>query len=163
MPAHVAHGSSTISPRPKHSRQGSANANPPALRLWLPVPLQTGHTRVAVPGLAPLPLHVGQVNGVESCNGTVTPSAASVNDSVTSASRSLPRRAACGARPREPPKIVPKMSPIPPPPPLPPNRSLRSNGTPCPLPPRGTRKPPAPNNARASSYSLRLVSSESTS
>ena len=59
LPWQTGHGSSTMSPRPRQSRQGSANAKPPALRLVWPVPWQVGQTRGVVPALAPVPWQAG--------------------------------------------------------------------------------------------------------
>ncbi len=96
VPAQSGQGSSTTMPRPRQSRQGSAKANPPALRLDMPVPLQRGQTRGLVPGLAPVPRQVRQAPVPASWIGTVTPLSASPNANVTSASRSAPRRGGLG-------------------------------------------------------------------
>ncbi len=98
----------------------------------------------------------------------MVPSIASLKVSVVSVSTSAPRRARFWVVVR-PPRLntPPKMSPRPPPPPSPvlPKMSPRSKPPkpPC-CPgrvPVGTRKPP-PNSERASSYSLRRFSSDST-
>jgi hypothetical protein len=96
----------------------------------------------------------------------VVPSIASLKVSVVSVSTSAPRRARFWVVVR-PPRLntPPKMSPRPLPPSLPPKMSPRSkppNPPCCPgREPVGTRNPP-PNSERASSYSLRRFSSDST-
>src|SRR3954468_21266231 len=87
-PWQVGHGVSTTRPEPRQARQGSANANPPWLRLLTPAPPQTEHVDGAVPGAAPEPPQVSQAPGAESRSGTVAPRTASANAMVTSASRS---------------------------------------------------------------------------
>src|SRR5699024_6785081 len=51
LPLHVGHGSSTTSPRPRHSLHGSDNEKPPKLVLSCPVPVHLGHIRGEVPAL----------------------------------------------------------------------------------------------------------------
>ena len=120
-----------------------------------------------MPALAPVPWQVGHGPSPVSRSATVVPSNASPKLSVVSVSTSAPRRGLFCAVVR------------PPPPNTPPNRSPRPTarvpgatedvaeveaaeaaGCPgrCPV---GTRKPP-PNSERASSYSLRRFSSDST-
>ena len=112
-PRQTEHGSSMKTPRPRHTVQGSAKAKPPALRAVWPAPSQAGHTRGTVPGLAPVPWHVLQAASVLKRSGTVTPSSASSNESVSSLSRSPPRRG-CGDLPVRPRlKIPPRNSPKP--------------------------------------------------
>src|SRR3954467_15154604 len=162
-PPQVAHGSSMSTPRPRQLRHGSANANAPCDVDTCPAPLHTLQVRGDVPGLAPLPWHVGHTPGDESRTGTVTPCTASAKSIDTSDSTSAPRRGPI----RRPPKTPPNRSPRPLPPPPPPNKSLRSNGTPPPAAPG--RKPPPPGrkplpkSVRASSYSRLRFSSERTS
>ena len=62
-----------IEPVPRQSSHGSLNPNAPWLRLTMPEPLQRGHTRGLVPGLAPLPWQVVHGDGLVSRSGTVTP------------------------------------------------------------------------------------------
>src|SRR5262249_1196861 len=168
LPEHSGQGSSTTRPRPWHSLQTSDMLNEPRFRLCCPVPWQDGHIRGTVPALAPVPGQVGQGPSPVSRSATVVPSIASLKVSVVSVSTSAPRRARFWAVVRPPRlKTPPNRSPRPPPllSPPPPKMSPRSkppNPPCCPgREPVGTRKPP-PNNERASSYSLRRYSSNST-
>ncbi len=168
-PWHVVQGSSTTSPRPRHSGQGSVKAKPPALRAKWPEPSHVGQIRGTVPDLAPVPWHTGHGASPVRRSGIVTPSSASSKDSETSDSTSAPRRP-CRGRPvvpppPEPPRLnrPPKMSPRS----LLPARLKRSPRSGPPLPPPrpvpGNRNPPPPpNSERASSNSLRLSSSPTT-
>ena len=175
LPWQVGHGSSTTSPRPRHSRQGSEKPKPPWLRMIMPVPSQFGQMRGVVPARAPVPRQVAHGASLDRRIGMVTPSTASVKPIVTSDSRSAPRRGCMVDDVRcRPVKMPPRMSPRPPLPAVVPlcwlSRSPRSKpNPPCPVvvpvprDPPGKRKPPLPNSARASSYSLRRVLSDSTS
>ncbi len=171
LPWQVGQGSSTTRPRPRHSRHGSANAKPPWLRVVWPVPRQTGHWVGRAPSRPPVPWQLGHGFSLDIRSGTVTPSTASWNDSVTSDSMSAPRRGDVVRPPARPPKRPPSTSPRPPAPCPPgwPNRSPRSNANPPPPGPPAPAgaprrpKPPVPNRVRASSYSLRRLSSERTS
>src|SRR6266566_762026 len=161
LPAQAGHGSSTTSPRPRHSLHGSEMPKPPRFLLAWPVPSQDGQTLGTVPDFAPVPWQVGQGLSPVSRSGTVTPSTASPNDSVASVSTSAPRRGRCWVPPR-PPNMPPSRSPSRPPVPCEPNRSPRSKPPKPPPGPPGVRKRSAPNSVRASSYSLRRFSSDST-
>src|SRR5262245_18634104 len=55
LPEHAGQGSSTTSPRPRHSLHGSEIPNEPRFLLDCPVPWQDGHIRGTVPALAPVP------------------------------------------------------------------------------------------------------------
>src|SRR5690625_1216760 len=163
LPLHVGHGSSTTSPRPRHSLHGSDNEKPPKLVLSCPVPVHLGHIRGEVPALAPVPLQVGHGASLANWKECVTPSAASRKVSVASVSTSAPRRLRVVAPPRpRPPNSPPNKSLRRSPPGAPPwpNRSLMSN-PPAPVPPPPGRYPP-PKSERASSYSLRRLSSDRT-
>src|ERR1700758_733840 len=149
LPEQDGHGSSPTRPRPRHSWHGSEIPNDPWFRLDWPVPAHTGQTRGTVPALAPVPRQVGPGPSPVSRSPTVVPSIASPKLSVVSVSTSAPRRGRFWAVVRLPRlNTVPNRSPRPPPAP------------PC-GGPVGTRKP-LPNSERASSYSLRRFSSEST-
>src|SRR5215469_2775200 len=141
LPEHVSHGSSTTRPRPRQVRHGSENAKLPRFRLPCPVPSQVGQTRGTVPALAPVPLHTGHAPSPVSRRGTVVPLMASTKDSVVSVSTSAPRRGLLRLVVVPPPRL-PKPPPVPDPDP-------------------GIRIPP-PNRERASSYSFRRFSSDST-
>src|ERR1700728_3790773 len=161
LPLHDGHGSSTTSPRPRQVLQGSESPKPPRFFDCCPVPWQSRQTLGTVPDFAPVPPQTGQGPSPVSRSDTVAPSIASPKASVVSVSTSAPRRARLLAVPpvrlR---KIPPRTSPSPS---LPPKRSPRSNGVPPCWPgrvPVGTRHPP--NIERASSYSLRCFSSDST-
>src|SRR5258708_6245877 len=165
LPWHWVHGWSTTMPRPLEVLQGSERPNPPRFLACWPVPWQSGHTFGIDGGFAPVPLQTLHGPSPVSRSDTVTPSIASPKDSAVSVSTSAPRRArVCVPPPRR--KIPPSTSPSPLSPALPPNRSPRSKVVPNPpdpgLVPPGTRKPPPPNIDRASSYSFRCFSSEST-
>ena len=133
LPAQSGHGSSISLPVPLQSRHGSLKPNAPWLWLTKPEPEQVGQVRADVPGLAPLPPHVRQVPGPDSCSGSVSPLIASSKLSVTSALASWPRvgpvlRARRWLPP--PPNRLPNMSPnrqLPTPPPVCANKSLKSN------------------------------------
>src|ERR1039457_627554 len=165
LPEQTGQGSSTTSPRPRHSRQGSENAKLPRFLLAWPVPSQDGHTRGTVPALAPVPMHALQGASPASRSDTVVPSVASPKLSDASVSTSAPRRGRCCCVfvrfPTPPPGRSPSLprAPPAPPPPDPPKRSPRSKPYPPPGP--GTRVP-LPKSERASSYSLRRFSSDST-
>ena len=149
--------------------QGSENAKLPRFRLPAPVPSQVGQTRGTVPALAPVPMHALHAASPASRSDTVDPSMASPKDSEASVSMSAPRRGrvVCWVVRPPPPNTPPSRSPSrpPEPPALPPNRSPRSKEYP-PAPPGlpvpGIRAPPEPNRDRASSYSLRRLSSDRT-
>src|SRR6266581_1185039 len=162
LPEQVGHGSSTMSPRPRHVLQGSENAKLPRFLLAWPDPSHVGQTLGTVPDFAPVPWHTGHGPSPVSRSGTVTPVTASLNESVASVSTSAPRRGRCCV-PR-PPNMPPSRSPSRPPVPDDPNRSPRSKPKPPPPAPPGvpTLKRSAPNRVRASSYSLRRFSSDST-
>ena len=128
--------------------------------------MHTGQTLGTVPALAPVPRQVGHGPSPVSRSATVVPSIASPKLSVVSVSTSAPRRGrfwAVFVRPRL--NTPPNRSPSPPaasPAPL--KMSFRSKPPKPPVlvrVPVGTRKPP-PNSERASSYSLRRFSSDST-
>ncbi|OLE38854.1 MAG: hypothetical protein AUG48_00725 [Actinobacteria bacterium 13_1_20CM_3_68_9] len=144
-PAHVSHGLSITWPRPPQRGHGWLIEKKPWLSVSIPRPPQRGQTVGEVPGFAPLPPQVAQVD----CFGTVTatsaPSIACSNDRRTSVSRSCPRIGGSRAPPRRP-KKVEKMSP-------------RSEVNPPPLKPRG----PNPENMPPASYCLRFSGSESVS
>ncbi len=111
-----------------------------------------------------MPWQVGQGPSPVSRSATVVPSIASPKVSVASVSTSAPRlgRFCAVVRPRL--NTPPNRSPRPPLSPVPLKMSPRSKppNPPCPVRvPVGTRKPP-PNSERASSYSLRRFSSDST-
>src|SRR5206468_8617232 len=165
LPVHAGQGSSTTRPRPWHSLQTSDMPNEPRCLLDCPVPWQDGHMCGTVPALAPVPWQVGQGPSPVSRSATVVPSIASLKVSVVSVSTSAPRRARFWVVVRPRLNTPPKMSPRPPlPPSAPPKMSPRSKPPNPPWPgrcPVGTRKPP-PNSERASSYSLRRFSSDST-
>src|SRR6516164_8016562 len=168
LPLQDSHGSSTTRPRPRQVLHGSETPKPPRFRACWPVPWQSGQTFGTVPALAPVPWQTGQGPSPVSRSDTVAPSIESPNDSVVSVSTSAPRLARLCAVPRPrkiPPRTSPSRSPLSP---VPPNRSPRSKPPkPPPAPPApprpavGTRNPP-PNMERASSYSLRCFSSDST-
>ena len=137
----------------------------------MPLPSQVGQTFGTVPALAPVPWHGAQAASDTICMPTVTPSIAWTKSTVTSPSTSLPRR---GPRLAEVRVVAVRVPPAPlnsPPKrsekPVSPawrNRSSTDGPPPEPEPPlRGKRKPPPPKRRRASSYSLRLLSLESTS
>src|SRR6185437_2068685 len=161
LPLHDGHGSSTTSPRPRQVLQGSESPKPPRFLACCPVPWQSGQTLGTVPDFAPVPPQTGQGPSPVSRRVTVAPSIESPNDSVVSVSTSAPRRARLDGPPpcrlrKMPPSTSPRPSPLP-------KRSPRSNvDPPAPVrpPPVGTRNPP--NIERASSYSLRCFSSDST-
>src|SRR6266571_3656215 len=173
VPRHSGHFTSTIVPTPWHSRQGSEKLNEPWLIVVNPTPWQTGQVRGTDPGLAPLPWQVSQTPGARRVSGSVAPLTASRKSSSTSASTSRPRLGPRRVAVRPPPeKIELNRSEKPAPPnrrsPAPgpafesPNRSDRSNAVPP--PPRGPRRnAPDPKSWRISSYSLRCLSSDSTS
>src|ERR1700753_2599149 len=161
LPEHDGQGSSTTSPRPRQVLQGSESPKPPRFLACCPVPWQSGQTLGTVPDFAPVPPQSGQGPSPVRRSDTVAPSIASPKGSVVSVSTSAPRRARLAAVPppgrlrQMPPSTSPRPSPLP-------KRSPRSNVVP-PAPgrlPAGTRKPP--NIERASSYSLRCFSSDST-
>src|SRR5215469_2707127 len=165
LPEHVGQGSSTTRPRPRQVLHGSENAKLPRLRLPCPVPSHVGQTFGTVPAFAPVPMQTLHGPSPVSRSDTVAPSMASPNDSDVSVSTSAPRRglACCVVPPRL--KTPLNRSPNRPPalPVVPPNKSPRSK-PPYPLvpPDPGMRGPPLPNSERASSYSLRRFSSDST-
>ena len=138
-----------IWPAPPHCGQGWLIEKKPWLSESIPRPLQRGQVIGVVPGFAPVPLQVLQVD----CFGTVTvtsvPRIAWSKLSATSVSRSRPRAGALGPAPPRPRKMVEKMSPMsptkPPPGPAPP-----------PPRPKPAKRPPA-------SYSRRFSGSESVS
>ena len=145
---------------------GSEIPNVPWFRLDCPVPAHTGQTRGTVPALAPVPRQVGHGPSPVSRSATVVPSIASPKLSVVSVSTSAPRRGRFWAVFRlPPPNTPPNRSPSrPPASPAPLRMSFRSKPPKPPVlgrVPVGTRKPP-PNSERASSYSLRRFSSDST-
>ena len=166
LPMQSGQGSSTTRPRPWHSWHGSVIPNVPWFLLSWPVPWQDGHIFGTVPALAPVPWQVGQGPSPVSRSATVVPSIASPKFSVVSVSTSAPRRGRFCAvvRVLPPPNTPPNRSPRrPPASPAPLKMSPRSKPKP-PWPgrvPVGPRKPP-PNSERASSYSLRRFSSDST-
>ena len=98
---------------------------------------------------------------------TVTPAMASLKSTVTSPSTSLPRRGPREVENRVEVRLAPELNSPPKRSPSPVSPALRNrssiDGPPWPPPPPGKRKPPAPNSRRASSYSLRLESLDSTS
>ena len=100
-----------IWPDPLHCGHGCVIEKNPWLSESTPRPLQRGHVVGVVPGLAPVPLQVLQVD----CFGTVTvtsvPPIASSKPSETSVSRSRPR-AGCWPGPPRPRNMVEKMSPM---------------------------------------------------
>src|SRR5580693_5809964 len=161
LPLHDGHGSSTTSPRPRQVLQGSERPKPPRFFDCCPVPWQSGQTLGTVPDFAPVPPQSGHGPSPVRRRDTVAPSIESPKASVVSVSTFAPRRArlAVPAPPRLR-KMPPSTSPRPS---LPlPKRSPRSNVVP-PAPgrlPVGIRSPP--NIERASSYSLRCFSSDST-
>src|SRR5215218_5452007 len=170
-PWQVSHGWSTTRPRPLHSVHGSVMANtPPWTEVCMPVPSHFRQTFGTVPYFAPVPRQVLHGSSLVIRSATVTPLTASANSIVASVSMSAPRRGRAVdvvvvVRP-PPPNMPPRMSPSPPPP-VPPrlNKSptLKSKPPPPdPLPP-GIRKAPLPNSRRASSYSLRFLTSPITS
>src|SRR5580693_3670760 len=166
LPEHSGQGSSTTRPRPRHSLHGSEIPNVPRFLLDCPLPWQDGHTFGTVPALAPVPWQVGHAPSPVSRSATVVPSIASLKLSVVSVSTSAPRRGRfCAVVRPPPPNTPPNRSPSrPPASPAPLKMSPRSKppNPPCPgRCPAGTRKPP-PNIERASSYSLRRFSSDST-
>src|SRR5690348_10947476 len=177
VPRHSVHFSSTIVPAPWHSRHGSEKLNEPWLREIRPLPWHCGQVRGVVPGLAPLPWQVSHSPADRSVSGSVVPRTAWGKSRVTSVSTSRPRRGPRRAAPPPgppPEKIELKMSEKPAPPkrrsPAPPcapaleNPPNRSDGSNCWLPERAPRRnAPEPNSERISSYSLRFLSSESTS
>ena len=67
-PPQVGHGSSIIWPAPPHSGHGWLIEKNPWLSESMPRPLQRGQVTGIVPGFAPVPLQVRQVD----CFGTVT-------------------------------------------------------------------------------------------
>src|SRR5690348_16064677 len=173
LPLHARQGCSAIRPRPLQSGQGSVSEKPPPEpRATWPVPTQVGHTR-GVPFLSPVPEHALQGDCEVMRRGTVAPSTASVKLSVTSVSMSWPRLGCVRVPVPVPPRLnsPPKTSPSPPPKPPapcppwgpPPKRSPRSKLNEPPPAPGPGRKPPLPNRARASSYSLRFLGSPRTS
>src|SRR5580693_10601181 len=167
LPEPSGHGSSTTRPRPWHSLHGSEIPNEPRLRFDWPVPLQVGQTFGMVPALAPVPWQMGHGPSPVSRSATVVPSIASLKLSVVSVSTSAPRRGLfCAVVRLPPPNTPPNRSPRrPPASPAPLKMSPRSKPPKPPFCPgrlpAGTRKPP-PNSERASSYSLRRFSSDST-
>src|SRR6266567_3566637 len=164
LPVHAGQGSSTTRPRPWHSLHTSDIPKEPRFLLDCPVPWQDGHILGTVPALAPVPWQVGQGPSPVSRSATVVPSIASLKVSDVSVSTSAPRRARLWVVVRPRLNTPPKMSPRPPPSPVPLKMSPRSKPPNPPWPgrcPVGTRKPP-PNSERASSYSLRRFSSDST-
>src|SRR6266581_2254267 len=114
LPEQVGHGSSTMSPRPRHVLQGSENAKLPRFLLAWPDPSHVGQTLGTVPDFAPVPWHVGHGPSPVSRSGTVTPVTESLNESVASVSTSAPRRGRCCV-PRPPPNMPPSRSPSRPP------------------------------------------------
>src|SRR5579862_410340 len=165
LPEQDGHGSSTTRPRPRHSLHGSEIPNDPRFRLDWPVPWHVGQTLGTVPALAPVPRQVGQAPSPTSRSATVVPSIASAKLRVVSVSTSAPRRGLfCAVVRPPPPNTPPNRSPRrPPASPAPLKMSFRSKPNPPVLVrfPVGTRKPPG-NIERASSYSLRRFSSDST-
>ena len=146
-PAQVGHGSSITWPAPPHCGQGWLIEKKPWLSVSMPRPPQRGQTTGIVPGLAPVPLQVLQVD----CLGTVTvtsvPSIACSKPRLTSVSRSRPRVGCCGpAPPRR--KRVEKMSPMSEA--KPPARAAAAAA-------------PKPPNMPPASYCLRFSGSESVS
>src|SRR6266487_3571311 len=127
LPEQVGHGSSTMSPRPRHVLQGSENAKLPRFLLAWPDPSHVGQTLGTVPDFAPVPWHVGHGPSPVSRSGTVTPVTESLSESVASVSTSAPRRGRCCV-PRPPPNMPPSRSPSRPPVPDDPNRSPRTGG-----------------------------------
>ena len=96
VPWQVGHGSSITVPEPWQLEHGWDIEKMPWLWDSRPRPLQTGHTRGAVPGLAPVPWQVGQGCEVGTASGTWAPLTACSKVSETSVSRSRPR---CGRAP----------------------------------------------------------------
>src|SRR5829696_5396105 len=145
LPWQVGHGSLISVPVPWHWRHGWEIEKSPCDSASTPRPWQRLQTVGDVPGLAPVPRHVGH----GAASGTVTetwpPSIACSKDTCTSVSRSRPRSGR-GARPdAAPPKRSERMSPKPPKPP------------PAPPPPPG--KPPE-KSPPPESYSLRFSGSD---
>src|ERR1700733_7614530 len=166
LPVQAGQGSSTTMPRPWHSLHGSEIPNEPRFLLDWPVPAHDGQTLGMVPALAPVPRQVGQGPSPGSRSATVVPSIASPKLSVVSVSTSAPRRGRFWAVfLLPPPNTPPNRSPSrPPASPAPLRMSFRSKPPKPPVlgrVPVGTRKPP-PNSERASSYSLRRFSADST-
>src|SRR5918999_2305569 len=151
LPPQVAHGCSMTWPRPAHLAHVWVMENSPCSTATTPLPEHSGQVRGWVPGLAPLPPQVVQGLAPETRSGTVVPVKASSNGTLTSASRSAPRRGA--VRPPRPPR------------PPPPNRSNRSPNPPTskprsskrtpPPPPPGPKRTPPAAISRTRSYSLR--------
>src|ERR1700685_3425302 len=170
LPEQVVHGSSTTRPRPRQGLQGSENAKLPRFLLPCPVPSQVGQTLGTVPALAPVPMQTLQGPSPVSRSETVTPSIESLKDSEVSVSTSAPRRGLVAdvvpPPPPRLPKTPPSRSPSRPPalPAVLPNRSPRSKLSPPPAlaPPEPGILGPPPNSVRASSYSLRRLTSDST-
>src|SRR4051794_19510754 len=73
LPAHVAHGSSMTAPEPLQREQGCVIENRPWPCDSIPRPWHFGHTFGLVPGLAPVPRHVGHGCDVATLNGTCAP------------------------------------------------------------------------------------------
>src|SRR4051794_37760351 len=119
VPPHVGHGSSMTVPEPPQRVQGCEIENSPCPCDSTPRPWQRGQVFGAVPGLAPVPVHVVQICETGTCSGTCAPRTDCSKVIETSASRSRPRSCR-GARRPAPPRAVP----APPPAPLP-NRSRR--------------------------------------
>ena len=122
-----------ICPAPPHCGHGWLIEKKPWLSESIPRPLQRGQVTGIVPGFAPVPLQVLQVD----CFGTVTatsvPSIAWRKPSVTSVSRSRPRAGCCGPWPPRRNRVE-KMSPMSGPKPGPPGP---------PGPPKPPKRPPA--------------------
>ena len=92
-PSHSGQGSSTISPRPRQSVQGSLIWNtPPEVEVRMPEPSQAGQTRGSVPAFAPVPRQAEHGSSETVRMDTVVPSTACSKVSLASVSTSDPRR-----------------------------------------------------------------------
>ena len=152
LPWQVGQGSLISVPVPWQRRQGWEIENSPCDSASTPRPLQSEQIVGWVPGLAPVPLQVGQGADSGTDTGIWAPSIACSNEMWTSVSRSRPRSGPGVRPPARPPAL--------------PNRSERMSPKPPPKPPVGVpvrnepgSKPP-PKIPPPESYALRFSASD---
>src|SRR5215217_4382427 len=90
-PSQAEQGSSITVPSPPHRPHASDRAKKPWSRLLSPRPEHSGHTRGAVPGAAPVPLHLSHASSTGAVMRVVMPLNASLNFKFTLTVTSSPR------------------------------------------------------------------------
>src|SRR5439155_5559461 len=82
-PWHVPQRCDGIFPFPRHIGHGRLTAKPPWPNETVPRPLHSGQVEMVAPGAAPLPLHVGHTAAIANVMGSLPPSAATRNGTVS--------------------------------------------------------------------------------